>query len=299
MLFHYFKGQPNEYVVKFVAGKAARQGVGASFFYMPSRTSIVAVPTNSAEASFVFRDLTSNFQEVVIQGQFTYRITDPNKTAALLNFVLDPKRRTYISKDPETLPSRIATVMQAKVHDQILSRSLEESIRDSETIANALFDAVKADPTLTGLGVTVLTVHIQSIRPTPEVAKALEAEYRETLLRKADEAIYARRASAVEEERKIKEKELATNVVLAQQRAELIDLEGQNALQEAKNKSEAAQIEAQSKVEALKQELAAYQAMQPNELASLGFLRMAQKGVERLTITSEVMSALLDAKESS
>lgn len=296
MPFGYFKGQPNEHVVKFVGGKAAKQGDGISFFYLPSRTSVVVVPTNSAEASFVFRDLTSNFQEVVIQGQFTYRVTDPNKTAALLNYVIDPRRRTYLTKDPESLPNRIATVMQAKVHDQILSRSLEASIRDSETIANALFDAVKSDPTLAGMGVTVLTVHIQSIRPTPEVAKALEAEYRETLLRKADEAIYARRASAVEEERKIKEKELATNVVLAQQRAELIDLEGQNALQEAKNKAEAEQIQSQSKVEALKQELAAYQTMAPNHLAALGFNRMAEKGVERLTITSEVLSSLLDAK---
>jgi len=296
MTFGYFKGQPNEHVVKFVAGRASRQGDGISFFYLPSRTSIVVVPTNSAEASFAFRDLTSNFQEVVIQGQFTYRITDPNKTAALLNYVIEPRRRAYITKDPESLPNRIATVMQAKVHDQILSRSLEASIRDSETIANALFDAVKADPTLAGLGISVLTVHIQSIRPTPEVAKALEAEYRETLLRKADEAIYARRAAAVEEERTIKEKELATNVVLAQRRAELIELEGQNALTEAKNKAEAEQIQSQSKVEALKQELAAYQAMAPNHLAALGFNRMAEKGVERLTITSEVLSSLLDAK---
>jgi len=297
MLFQFFKGQPNEYVVKFVAGKAAREGVGASFLYMPSRTSIVAVPTNSVEASFAFRDLTSNFQEVVIQGQFTYRITDPNKTAALLNYVIDPRKRTYLTKDPESLPNRIVTVMQAKVHDQILSRSLEASIRDSETIAAALFEAVRAEPTLAALGVSVLTVHIQSIRPTPEVAKALEAEYRETLLRKADEAIYARRAAAVEEERKIKEKELATNVVLAQRRAELIDLEGQNALQEAKNKAEAAQIESQSKVEALKQELAAYQTMPPSHLAALGFNRMAEHGVERLTITSEVLSALLDSQQ--
>jgi len=51
-------------------------------------------------------------------------------------------------------------------------------------------------------------------KPTPEVAKALEAEYCETLLCEADMAISARRATAVEEEWKIKGNELNTKIAL-------------------------------------------------------------------------------------
>ena len=43
-----------------------------------------------------------------------------------------------------------------------------------------------------------------AVTPIPEIAKALEAEYREILQKKADEAIYSRAACAVEQERIIK-----------------------------------------------------------------------------------------------
>ena len=74
-----------------------------------------------------------------------------------------------------------------------------------------------------------------SAKPTPEVARALEATYRETLLRQADEATYARRAAAIEEERKIKESELATDIALEERRRNLIELESENELAEATN----------------------------------------------------------------
>ena len=78
------------------------------------------------------------------------------------------------------------------------------------------------------MGTELLSVYFVAVKPTPEVAKALEADYRETLLRKADMAIYARRAAAVEEERKIKENELNTEITLEEQRQKLVDLQGQN-----------------------------------------------------------------------
>jgi hypothetical protein len=84
-------------------------------------------------------------------------------------------------------------------------------------------------------GAQLLNVHFVAAKPTPEVAKALEADYRETLLRKADMAISARRAAAVEEERKIKENELNTEITLEEQRRRLIDLQGENGLREAEH----------------------------------------------------------------
>ena len=97
-----------------------------------------------------------------------------------------------------------------------------------------------------------MSVYFLSTRPTPEVAKALEAEYRETLLRKADEAIYARRAAAVDEERKIKEKELSSDRALEEQRRELIVLQGENAKQEAENRGRALELESQYRAKAVR-----------------------------------------------
>ena len=81
---------------------------------------------------------------------------------------------------------------------------------------------------LAPLGVELLSLNFTSVSPNPEVGKALEAEYRESLLRRADEAIYARRAAAVEEEGKIKSNELEGEISLARERERLIDLEAAN-----------------------------------------------------------------------
>jgi regulator of protease activity HflC (stomatin/prohibitin superfamily) len=297
-MLRFFKSRPNDYVIKYVSGKVRAEGAGLTFTYWPYNTNIAVVPIGSVDAAFVFNDLTANFQQVAIQGQFTYRIVDPRLVAKVLDFSIDPRKRTYLSKDPEVLVNRITNVVQAKTHDEILGRSMEESIRESESIARAVLETVQQDPILATLGLQLLTLHVQAIRPTPEVAKALEAEYRETLLRKADEAVYGRRLAAVEEERKIKEGELATNVALEQQRRTLIDSAGENALQEAKNQAEAMRVNAEAKSEALKLELAAYKGLDPRLLAALGFKSLSEGGVERLTITSEVMSALLDSQSS-
>ena len=71
------------------------------------------------------------------------------------------------------------------------------------------------------LGVEPLGVTIQSIRPTPVMARALEAETRERLQREADESIYARRNAAVEQERIIKESELSTELAVEVKRREI------------------------------------------------------------------------------
>lgn len=101
----------------------------------------------------------------------------------------------------------------------------------------------------------ILNLSILAVRPTPEMAKALEAEAREALQRHSDEAIYARRNNAVEQERHIKESELnteiaveekqrqiretkmAAEIALEQQRVALMDQRIQNDRKEADSKA--------------------------------------------------------------
>ena len=59
---------------------------------------------------------------------------------------------------------------------------------------------------------SVTNINILSILPNKETARALEAETRENILREADDAVYKRRNAAVEQERKIKENELNTQI---------------------------------------------------------------------------------------
>jgi hypothetical protein len=53
------------------------------------------------------------------------------------------------------------------------------------------------------------------------MSKALEAEAREALQRRSDEAIYARRNAAVEQERRIKESELNTEIAVEEKHRQI------------------------------------------------------------------------------
>src|SRR5262249_9190979 len=121
-----------------------------------------------------------------------------------------------------------------------------------------------------------------------------------TLLRKADEAIYARRAAAVEEERKIKENELNTEIALEEQRRQLIDLQGANELREAENRGKALEQEARYRIEAKKLELALYGTLAPRSILALAMNELGQNAerVGNLTITSEVLASLLNGTPS-
>jgi hypothetical protein len=71
------------------------------------------------------------------------------------------------------------------------------------------------------LGIEVLGVSIVSVKPTPEIGRALEAEAREALQRQSDEAIHARRNAAVEQERRIKESEVNTEIAVHDKKRQL------------------------------------------------------------------------------
>ena len=115
----YFKGQPTEYILKYGAGRLRREGAGLAFFFWKHSTQIVAVPTSSVDSSFVFNEVTNNFQSVTIQGQLTYRIHSPKQASSLLNFTIDPRTRAYASNDPDRLAQRIVNVVQMETRGEL------------------------------------------------------------------------------------------------------------------------------------------------------------------------------------
>jgi hypothetical protein len=292
----YFKAQPTEYIVKYVSGRVAREGQGLAFFFLKHNTQVVAVPTSSVDANLVFNEVTSNFQAVTIQGQFTYRIHNPKRAAELLNFSLEPASHHYLSNDPERLAQRITNVIQMETRTEIQRRSLEEVLSQYQAIAASVQNRIKGSDLLEPLGAELLSVYFVSAKPTPEVAKALEADYRETLLRKADMAIYARRAAAVEQERQIKENELNTDIALEEQRRRLIDLQGENSLREAAARGKALEEEARYRAKSKQMELEVYAALDHRKVLALALNELGQNAqrIGNLTITPELLAGLLD-----
>jgi hypothetical protein len=283
----YFKAEPTEYILASSNGQMLRQGAGLAFWYWPHRTSIVLVPIATTDATFVFNEVTGNFQAVTLQGQFTYRITRPEVISQLLNFTIDPRKRKYRSEDPEKLNQRIVNIVQMFTRNVLQQLSLEDALRSSEQLAHTVLERLRAEQSLADLGVECLSLFFTSIKATPEMARALEAEYRESLQMRADQAIYARRAEAVEQERKIKQNELSTEVDLENRRQQLVDLQGTNARRQAAFEAEATRTS-----------LAPYTELDVRLLMALAFRTFADNAgkIGNLTITSEILEQLLNAK---
>lgn len=94
----FMKAAPTTYVLHYRNGQVRREGPGLSFFYYSPTSTMVTVPLASADAPFAFQESTADFQPVTIQGQLTYRVTEPKRLASLLDFSIGPTG-AYRSED--------------------------------------------------------------------------------------------------------------------------------------------------------------------------------------------------------
>jgi len=254
----YRKANPTDYVLHYSAGKLKREGAGLSFFYFGPSSSIVSVPLASVNIPFVFNEPTADFQTLTVQGQLTYRIVDPKKAAAMLDFTLDAKGR-YAGDQYQKLPERLVYGVQTLIRAEIQGLLLRRALLQGDSLTARVVERLRASPEVVQLGVEILNLAVLSLKPAPEMAKALEAETREGLNREADEAVYTRRNAAIEQERRLKENELQTELLVQARQRELHEkqLEGEIALETQRaaltdRKTENERKEADSRAYALK-----------------------------------------------
>lgn len=215
--FLFIKTQPTQYVIQYRNGHARRQGGGLAFWYFAPSSSLALVPTASVNEPFIFPEITADFQEVTVQGQITFRVADPAKTAQLLNFTIDSKG-VYVSDDPLKLSQRLIGQVQVAMRAEVQALPLKDVLASGEAMIDRVSSHLKTHPTVVGLGLQLLGLSLLAVKPRPDTAKALEAETREALLRRSDEAVYARRNAAIEQERTLKENELATEIAVENKR---------------------------------------------------------------------------------
>ncbi len=271
----YFKAAPTTFVMQFVDGEVRREGVGLSFFYFAPSSTLVAVPVGSTDAPFIFNETTADFQSVTVQGHLTFRVADPKRLAALLDFSVTPDGSPR-SDDPEKLSLRVTLAAQNAMRAEVESRTLRAALAEADRIAGRVASVLATSPTLAALGVELLGFSVLAIKPVPETAKALEAEARERLLREADDAVYLRRNHAVEQERIIRENELNTEVAVQakQRQIEETRLAGQIALEEQRRvlvstEAENSKTRAEAQAYAVKATLEPLRALDPKALQVL------------------------------
>lgn len=231
------KFEPNVYVLKYKKGKVVKEGEGLAFWYFGPTTSLAAVPVTSCEVSFMFEEVTADFQIVTVQGKVIYRIKNPKATAQLLNFTLDAAGKKYVSDDPGKLSARVMNIARVLCKIEITALPLKDAIVDSEAVAKKIAQGMQQSQEVCSLGLEVLGVAILVILPNKETARALEATMREQILKEADDAIYARRNASVEQERSVKENELNTEILVENKKRQIREaqMDAERAVQEKKH----------------------------------------------------------------
>lgn len=329
----YFKADSSTYVFKTVNGQILKKGKGLSFFYNSVTASIAAVPVNAQEAPFIFSLLTADFQSVTVQGQINYRVVEPEKMAEMLNFNLKRDGQTYVSEDPLKLSERVIRVVQSIVQHEVQATGLRDALKLSKSLVTLIRERLAAASPLDSLGIALLDVSISAVQPTPETARALEAEAREAILKEADDAIYDRRKSAVEQERTIKEAELQTELSVQQKEQEIEEsrILNERLLQRGQSETERERLQAEIAAETQRKELVQLSAenshqqadaeayaiatrmqafrelpvenlkamalanMQPEQLMAMAFESLAQNAdkIGELTITPDLFGQLM------
>jgi hypothetical protein len=253
----YIKTSPTSYIIHYQGGRKRRAGLGLAFFYYQPAAEIAVVPVGSADAPFIFNEMSADFQPVTVQGQLTYRICDPEGVAALLDYTVAGSPDSYRSDDPEKLSQRLVNLVQLFVRAELQGLPLRDAIRGSQEVAVRAQAALSAAPQLQSLGVEALSLAIQAIQPMPEMARALEAETREAILRGADNAIYDRRNSAVEQERRIKENELNTEIAVEEKKRQIRETKAKAdlAVEEKEQQVRETKLAGQVRLEAERKEL--------------------------------------------
>ncbi len=213
----YLKAPPTTFIQQYQGGRVRREGPGLSFFYYAPVTNLVAVPLASKDAPFIFSEVTADFQTVTVQGQLSFRVVDPGKLAELFDMSVDAELQ-YLSEDHEKLTERLVQAAQILTRGSIQDRTLHEVLTASEGLSDTILKGLQTEESVQAMGLQVLSVVVLAIRPTPETSKALEAKAREGLLREADEAIYSRRNASVEQERRIRESELNTEIAVEEKK---------------------------------------------------------------------------------
>ena len=169
---------PTTFVIHTVNGVVKRKGCGLSFFYFAPWSNLVALPVGSEDLPFVFNITTNDFQTVTLQGQLTYRVSEPEKLAALLDYSVD-EDGSLISDDHDKLQQRLIHTTQVLTNAMAGQLDLAGALRSLDDLTAKIEKTLSTSTAVTMLGIEILGLMLLSIKPTPEMARALEAEARE------------------------------------------------------------------------------------------------------------------------
>jgi hypothetical protein len=253
----FVKFQPSDYVMKVKNGKVVQEGIGISFYYFAPTTSVIVVPISSIDVPFMFEEITNDYQTVTVQGQLTYRIVDYTKTTQILNYTYNLRKNAYLSDDPSKLAQRVIHIAKVLTKKYLEQMPIKEAIQSSERLVESITREIGRNEELGKLGIELMGLSILAILPNKETLRALEAQAREEILRSADDALYERRNASIDQERRVKENELNTEIAIETKKKQIREtqLDAERSVKQKQNEMKDEQLRFDTTHEEKKQEL--------------------------------------------
>lgn len=239
----HLRSEASAHVLHHSGGRLVRSGRGLSFLFLPHRSSLAELPADDRELQVIFHARTRDHQDVTVQAELTWRVTDPEKLAARVDFSID-EDGSWLREPIEQVTALLTGLARRHALRHVAAREVRALLDEGlEPLDELLRTALPQAELLGQMGLRVLDVRVLDVAAEPSLADALRVPTLEQARKEADRASFARRAFAVQEERAIAENELQNRIELARREQQLIDQDGANARRRAEEKVEAERIE--------------------------------------------------------
>jgi len=249
-LVKHLQSSSNTYVRRMRNGKVVNEGAGQSFWFRARTSSISELPLDERELPLIFRDRTSDFQEIAVQASVTYRFVDPEVAAERIDFTIDNAHGRWTATPLEQVGGLITELAQQHGVSVLAAMTLTEVMTHGiPRLRAAIGEGMRSDERLVQTGIEIVDVRVVAVRPEPEMEKALQTPVREELQQEADRATFERRAMAVEQERGISENELQNRIELAKREEQLVIQQGANERKRISDVAEASRVKASADAE--------------------------------------------------
>jgi regulator of protease activity HflC (stomatin/prohibitin superfamily) len=295
--FRYLKTKPTDYVLVYRGGTPTRQGLGFSGFVFAPFATAAAVPTDARDEIFAVEAATADYQAITIQGLISFRIADAPAAAARQDFAIDLKTGRHTGEPLKQIVERLKAITQTACRDALGRASLDAALNKSDELSRAIYATIGADANLGQGGIAIERVLVLSIKPAPDIRKALETPLREELLRRADASTFERRRAANAEEHDLKLRDEENRRALA-----ATELANQQALEGERQRlaqARAATLEAEARAEAvaLRERLKPWAELPAQQIAVLALKDWAGRdnAFQSLTVSSDAIERIAEA----
>jgi regulator of protease activity HflC (stomatin/prohibitin superfamily) len=239
----HLRADASSHVLHYRGAKLVRSGRGLAFWFLPLSASVAELPMDDRELSVLFHGRSSDFQDVTAQGVVTYRIVDSATLANRVDFTIDLASGAYLRQPLEKIALLLTELAHQHASSYIGTSPVRAILTEGDARIRERIEAgLRGDAGLAAMGIEIASVRVSSVKPTPDLEKALEAPMREHIQQESDQAAFARRAMAVEKERAIQENALVNQIELARREEQLIAQRGQNGRRQATEEAEAGRI---------------------------------------------------------